>query len=63
MNKMTLKSARVNKGYSQEEAAKILGVSKETLGNWERGKTYPDIPNLKKLERLYDVEYRNMYFF
>lgn len=41
MNKMTLKSARVNKGYSQEEAAKMLGVSKETLGNF--GIMFPEM--------------------
>ena len=33
-----IKSARINKGLSQEEAAKLIGVSVDTLGNYERGK-------------------------
>lgn len=38
---MTLKQIRELKGYTQEEAAKEIGVSKDTLGNYERGKSYP----------------------
>ena len=29
------------------EAAQKIGVSTDTLGNYERGKSYPDIPFLK----------------
>ena len=47
--KVTLKAARINKGLSQEEAAKLIGVSVDTLGNYERGITYPDIPILKNI--------------
>ena len=60
--KVTLKAARINKGLSQEEAAKQIGVSVDTLGNYERGITYPDIPILKNIERIYGVEYSNLIF-
>lgn len=60
--KVTLKAARINKGLSQEEAAKQIGVSVDTLGNYERGITYPDIPILKSIERIYGVEYSNLIF-
>lgn len=60
--KVTLKAARINKGLSQEEAAKQIGVSVDTLGNYERGITYPDIPILKKIEKTYEIEYSNLIF-
>ena len=37
----TLKQAREGRGYTQAEAAKLIGISVETLGNYERGKSYP----------------------
>lgn len=60
--KVTLKAARINKGLSQEEAAKKIGVSVDTLSNYERGFTYPDIPILKEIEKVYEVEYSNIIF-
>ena len=41
--KVSLKVARELKRYTQEEAAKLIGVSKDTLSNYERGKSYPDM--------------------
>lgn len=61
--KLTLKAIRINKGLSQEEASKRIGISVDTLGNYERGITYPDIPILKKIEEVYDVKYDNINFF
>lgn len=60
--KLTLKAARINKGLSQEEAAKLIGVGVDTLGNYERGVTYPDVPILKKIEQVYNVEYKDIIF-
>ena len=59
---MTLKTARNRLGLSQIEASKILGISVDTLGNYERGKSYPDIPVLKKIEELYQVTYDQLIF-
>lgn len=50
LERMTLKTARNRLGLSQIEASKILGISVDTLGNYERGKSYPDIPVLKRLK-------------
>lgn len=60
--KVTLKAARTNKGLSQEEAAKLIGISIDTLGNYERGLTFPDVPVLKKIEEIYEVEYKDIIF-
>lgn len=59
---ITLKAARVNKGLSQEKAALELGISKETLSNYERGKSFPDVMFVKKIEKLYGVEYKDIIF-
>lgn len=59
---ITLKAARMNKGYDQNEAAKLIGVSADTLSNYERGKTFPDVPIIKKIEEVYGVNYNDIKF-
>lgn len=59
---ITLKAARMNKGYDQDEAARLIGISADTLSNYERGKTFPDIPILKKIEEVYEVKYDDIIF-
>ena len=60
--RFTLKTAREMKKYTQEEAAKLIGVSTDTLGNYERGKSYPDIPVLRKIEEVYGISYSQLIF-
>lgn len=62
MEKFTLKTARDKCGLNQEEAAKRIGISSDTLSNYERGKSYPDIPILKKIEEVYNVSYNQLIF-
>ena len=59
---ITLKAARINRGYTQVEAAQKLGISPDTLGNYERGKHFPDVPIIEKIENLYGVEYKDIFF-
>lgn len=61
--KLTLKALRINKGYTQEKAATLIGISTETLAKYEKGLTYPDIPVLKKIEEVYETKYDNINFF
>lgn len=58
----TLKEIRERKGLKQFEAAELIGVSVDTLGNYERGKSYPDIPVLRKIEEVYGVPYERIIF-
>lgn len=62
MNQYSLKAIRVNRGYTQEQAAKGIGISVETLANYEKGNTYPDIPILKRIENYYGVKYEEIDF-
>ena len=59
---ITLKSARVNKNLTQAEAAKKLGISTDTLSNYERGKSFPDVPTIKRIEDLYGLPYSELIF-
>lgn len=60
--KMTLKAARVNKGLTQDVAAKMIGISVFTLINYESGKSFPDVPVIKKIEEVYGVPYHMINF-
>lgn len=60
--KFTLTSARRIKGLTQAEAAEAIGVSVDTISNYERGKSYPDIPILKRIEKVYGVKYDQIIF-
>ena len=51
----TFKSARVSANLSQRDAAEKLDVNRTTLSNWERGSTYPNIIQFKRLCHLYGV--------
>lgn len=50
-----LKAARQAAKLTQEQVAERLGVSRQTVSNWETGKTYPDIVSVVKLSDLYDI--------
>lgn len=50
-----IKQARLQAGLTQEQAAAALGVSRQTISNWETEKTYPDIISVVKMSDLYAV--------
>lgn len=49
---LKLKQARKENGYSQADLADALNVDIKTVGNWERGKTLPDIEQLWKCAKV-----------
>jgi len=59
---ITLKAARVNAGLSQKEAAKKIGISKDTLGKYERGISFPDVLVINAIEKIYGVKYSDIIF-
>lgn len=50
-----IKTRREAMGLSQEQLAEKLYVSRQTISNWERDKTYPDIQSLLMLSVLFDT--------
>ena len=47
--------ARKRRGFSQEDVAQSLGVSRQTVSKWETGETVPDIRQSKKMAALYNI--------
>lgn len=47
-------------GYSQEELAGRLGVSRQAISKWERAESSPDTDNLIALARLYEISLDNL---
>ncbi len=50
-----IKNARMKANLTQEQVAEALGVSRQTVSNWENEKTYPDIVSVVKMSDLYHI--------
>ena len=50
-----IKQQRKALDMSQEEVAKRLFVTRQTISNWENGKNYPDLSMLVKISDVYQV--------
>ncbi len=50
-----LQVMRKNKGFTQEELAEKLQVSRQAIAKWESGQSYPDILNLISLSKFFHV--------
>lgn len=50
-----LKEARIEAALSQNALAEKIGVSRQTVSNWEHNRSYPDIGSLLKLSELYGL--------
>ncbi len=46
---------RKEKGYSQEQLADALGISRQAVSKWERAEASPDTDNLICLAKLYGI--------
>ena len=42
-------------GYSQEEVAEKIGISRQAYAKWEKGESVPDVERCQKLAELYGV--------
>lgn len=50
-----LRAARNASGLTQEGVANQIGVSRQSVSNWENDRTYPDIMSVIRLSDLYGV--------
>lgn len=50
-----IKLERTKKDLSQMSLSKILGVSQQTIGSWETGRTSPDPDMIKNLADFFNV--------
>lgn len=54
--KISLKAARINANLTQKEVAAKLHKNKQTIVNWENGKTKIDGVNFLALCNLYSID-------
>ncbi|MGT2951107.1 hypothetical protein BU202_07420 [Streptococcus cuniculi] len=52
-----IKNKRLEAGHSQEYLAEQLGVSRQTISNWENARTLPAADYLKELSQLYGMSF------
>ena len=55
-----LKELRKEKGFTQEQLAETLNVSRRTVSRWETGSNMPDLDLLMEIADLYEVDLREM---
>ena len=51
-----LRQARKDKGMTQKQVAKKLGVVESCYANWEQGRTEPNIDMLRRLGEILSVD-------
>lgn len=50
-----LHELRKQAGYSQEQVAEMLEISRQAVSKWESGQGKPEIDNIVKLTEIYNV--------
>lgn len=50
-----IRTLRNQQGLSQRELADMIYVSRQSISNWERGKSYPDLQSLMLLSSAFNV--------
>ena len=58
--RISLEAARKNRGLTQGQVARKLGISRATVVNWEKGNTKISYAALTKLSNLYGVPLDNL---
>lgn len=59
--KISLAAARINAGFTQEQIANRLKVSKVTIVNWEKGKAMPTFATVNALSEIYGIPICNIF--
>lgn len=62
LSKLPLRALRANIGFTQEQVADAIGVNRNTYANWEKYITFPDVPQLLLLSRLFKCSLDAFYF-
>jgi len=56
-----IKEHRINRGITQEQLAKVLGVSRQTIISIERGHYIPSLPLALKISKFFDCPTDEMF--
>lgn len=58
---MYIAQERVHREWTQEYVAEKIGVSNQTVCDWENRRRYPSFLVLVKLEDLFEMDYRDLF--
>lgn len=53
---------RMKNGFSQDQLAKMIPVSRQAVSNWELGKSLPDLAILIELSKIFGVSIDKLLF-
>ena len=59
---MSMEAARVNAGYTQEQAGKLFGVHPQTLAKWEIDNSKMPYDMIQKIPDVYKVPANHIFF-
>ena len=51
---LTLKSCRIAAGIKADEIAKAAGVTVDTLYKWEKGRSFPNAPQMVNIIKFFE---------
>ena len=60
--RMQIKLKRIEKGYKQADIGKIIGVSRQTISLYERGKNIPKFENMKIISKFLGTPVQILFF-
>ena len=53
---LTLKEWRGLKGYTLKQVGEMIGVTNQTIANWESGESEPRISDIPKLRKAFGLK-------
>lgn len=57
-----IQSFRTQAGLTQDEACLLIGVSKTSLRNWEKGRKLPTASNFDRLVQVYGIKGDDLHY-
>lgn len=60
---ISLAAARVNANLTQRDVSKLMGVTTNTIVNWEAGRSEPSVSQARELSELYNMPLDNIKIF
>lgn len=61
LNPELLRDSRMQQGLTQNDVAKSLNVTRQTVSKWETGRGYPETDNLVQLAHLYHLDLEDLF--
>jgi len=56
-----IKDLRIEKGWTQEELARQVGVSRQSINSIERNKYIPSLPLALKFARIFEINVETLF--